>query len=353
MTHSWVTSLLKWYSTSKREMPWREISNPYYTWISEMMLQQTQVATVIPYFNRFIQTFPNIKSLADSDLQVVLKCWEGLGYYSRARNLHKAAKIIVNEYDAKLPSDFVELQTLPGIGPYCAAAITSIAFYNPVPVVDGNVLRVFTRFWGIFDDIRQNKVKHILFEKLSAYIKDVNASDFNQAIMECGALICTPKNPNCECCPLSATCFAYVSQKQSELPVKSKSSPTPHYDIAVALIKYGDKVLIAKRNDNQMLGGLWEFPGGKVEANESIQDTVIREVREELSLDINVDQKITVIKHAYSHFKISMYAFWCSLLTPIGDVKTHETLKWVHPIDFKDYPFPKANIKLFDYLKSV
>ena len=182
MSH-WVKSLLTWYDTNQRQLPWRTNPSPYKTWISEMMLQQTQVATVIDYFNRFLTQFPTVNDLANANEQTVLKCWEGLGYYSRARNLHKAAKLIVTQHQSQLPQHYEELQTLPGIGPYCGAAITSIAFGHPVPVVDGNVLRVFTRFWGIFDDITQPKVKTMLFHKLEHYIDGTNPADFNQAIM--------------------------------------------------------------------------------------------------------------------------------------------------------------------------
>ena len=186
------------------------------------MLQQTQVDTVIPYFNRFVARFPTVEDLAKADLQDVLKLWEGLGYYSRARNLHKAA-----QFD--LPADYDELQKLPGIGPYCAAAIASIAFGQPVPVVDGNVLRVFARFWGIFDDIRKTKVRNVLFEKLKPFIAEENPSDFNQAIMEIGALICKPKSPKCAECPLNTDCFAHNANQTDKLPFKSASKPVPHY----------------------------------------------------------------------------------------------------------------------------
>ncbi|RAP29903.1 A/G-specific adenine glycosylase [Candidatus Marinamargulisbacteria bacterium SCGC AG-343-D04] len=350
MNSGWVSTLLSWYHSNKRSMPWRDNPIPYYVWISEMMLQQTQVATVIPYFNRFIDRFPTVEKLAEADLQDVLKCWEGLGYYSRARNLHKAAKCVVEDHQSWLPSSYEDLQTLPGIGPYCAAAITSIAYQNPVPVVDGNVFRVFTRFWGIFDDIRLPKVRKVLFEKLSVYIKDVCPSDFNQAIMECGALVCTPKNPSCEECPLACDCFAKSAHKQVELPVKLKAPPTPHHTIVVGLIKHGDKVLIAKRKETQMLGGLWEFPGGKVEKGEALEEALSREIQEEVRLTVSVGDKIGVIKHAYSHFKISMHAFWCEVESGLENLVLSKSLKWVKVSDFSDYPFPKANQKLFDCL---
>jgi A/G-specific adenine glycosylase len=327
-------------------MPWRSNPIPYYVWISEMMLQQTQVDTVIPYFKRFITTFPDVFSLASADQEKVLKCWEGLGYYSRARNLHKAAKAIVETRGSQIPSTFEDLQTLPGIGPYCAAAIASIAFEEPVPVVDGNVLRVFTRFWGIFEDIKQPKVRLLLFEKLKPYIQTCKPSDFNQAIMELGALICKPKSPTCLICPLQSECLAYQTQAVHLLPVKSKADPVPHYTIAVGVIWKDGDILIGKRKTEQMLGGLWEFPGGKQQENETLEDTVKREVYEETSLDIRVLNKLTVVKHAYSHFKITLHAYTCAYISGTPTPNSTDELRWVKPDTLLNLPFPKANIHI-------
>lgn len=346
----WVKSLLTWFATEQRPMPWRETPSAYGTWISEMMLQQTQVSTVIPYFKRFMTQFPTIDALAEADEQQVLKAWEGLGYYSRARNLHKAAKMLVRDYNSQLPEDYDELQKLPGIGPYCAAAITSIAFSNSVPVVDGNVLRVFTRFWGIFDDIRHNVVKEMLFHKLSHFVTQANPSDFNQAIMECGALICTPKQVKCNCCPISRDCFAFNNKKVDELPFKSKKPPTPHYTIAIGVVFCKGKVLIGQRKTDQMLGGLWEFPGGKQEDNEVLEQTVRRELLEECNIVVDVKHCIKVVKHAYSHFKITLHAFHCDYVSGTLESKSAEQLRWVRVDELDEYPFPKANKAVLDVL---
>ena len=205
---TWRDQLLNWFNEHQREMPWRSNPLPYNVWVSEIMLQQTQVDTVIPYFNRFLDRFPTVHDLAKAPQDDVLKLWEGLGYYSRARNLHKAAKHVSQELNGELPSDYEGLQTILGIGPYCAAAITSIAFGNPVPVVDGNVFRVFTRFWGIYEDIKLPTTRKMLFDRLTPEIQHVNPSSFNQGIMELGALVCSPKQPKCSSCPLSSDCFA-------------------------------------------------------------------------------------------------------------------------------------------------
>tara|TARA_Y100000591_G_scaffold328299_1_gene354510 strand:- start:223 stop:1365 length:1143 start_codon:yes stop_codon:yes gene_type:complete len=346
----WVRSLLTWFSKHQREMPWRRNPSPYHTWISEIMLQQTQVVTVIPYFQRFIQSFPSLESLAKADQDDVLKHWEGLGYYSRARNLHKTAQLLVESYQAVMPSDFEELQRLPGIGFYTAAAISSIAFEKPVPVVDGNVLRVFTRFWGIYDDIRHNQVKTMLFHKLESYIKEAKPSDFNQAIMECGALICQPQSPSCMVCPLQQDCFAYANHKQAELPVKSPAKTVPTLDVVVGVVIHDNQLLIAKRPDDKMLGGLWELPGGKIESKESPEQALQRELKEEVNLDVCVGKKLVSVKHAYSHFKINLHAYECEIIRGIPVALSAIEIKWVFFDDLKQYAFPKATIKIFDWI---
>jgi A/G-specific adenine glycosylase len=349
---NWVFKLESWFNKSQRTMPWRTHSSPYYTWISEIMLQQTQVVTVIPYFERFITLFPTLEDLAKANQDSVLKAWEGLGYYSRARNLHKAAKVICESFNGIIPNDYTEIQKIPGIGPYTGAAIVSIAYEIPVSVVDGNVLRVFSRFWGIYDDIRLPKVRDVLFKKLNAYVGQIKPSVFNQAIMELGALICTPKKPKCTDCALGDDCFANKFLKQTDLPVKSKSKPVPTYNIVVGLIYFNNKLLIAKRKEEKMLGGLWEFPGGKINDNESEKQALIREVQEEVNLDITITQKLGTIKHAYSHFKINLHAYICSSITKEAVAISASKLEWINENKLDNYAFPTANKKLFKLLKK-
>lgn len=352
MNESWPSALLDWFDVNQREMPWRSNPQPYYTWVSEVMLQQTQVDTVIPYFHRFVSKFPTVNDLAKAPIDDVLKLWEGLGYYSRARNLHKAAQEVVH-LGGHLPQTYEALQTLSGIGPYAAAAIASIAFGVPVPVVDGNVLRVFSRFWGIFEDIRMPKVRLLLFQRLTPYIQDVKPGDFNQAIMELGALVCSPKKPNCSVCPLQKDCLAYNTSQVDLLPYKSKGKAVPHYTIVVGVVFKEGKVLIAKRKADQMLGGLWEFPGGKQEPNESLEQTVMREIYEETGLRIHVQNQLCVVKHAYSHFKITLHAYRCSYVSGIPKPKSSDGLEWVAVSDLSEYAFPMANKKVLDVLKLL
>ncbi len=349
---TWESRLIDWFKANQRVMPWRSNPQPYYVWVSEMMLQQTQVDTVIPYFNRFITRFPTVKSLAEAPLDDVLKLWEGLGYYSRARNLHKAAGIVVQGHKSILPSDYDELQTLPGLGPYCAAAITSIAFGHPVPVVDGNVLRVFTRFWGIFENITKQTTRKMLFNRLISSVESVDPSDFNQGIMELGALVCTPRNPTCDSCPLQSDCVAYATGHILKLPVKDKAKPVPHYNISVGVVWLNNKVLIGKRKEDQMLGGLWEFPGGKHEEGEEFSDTCVREIKEETGLAIEIEKQYCIVKHAYSHFKITLHAFKCQVLGGELEAKSASELKWVSLDDVDTYAFPKANKVVLEHLSK-
>lgn len=350
---TWVLNLCTWFKQFKRPMPWRDNPQAYDVWISEIMLQQTQVSTVIAYFNRFMKQFPNIESLAKANLDDVLKCWEGLGYYSRARNLHKAAKVISENFKGIIPNNYHQLQSIPGIGPYSAAAIGSIAYEIAVPVIDGNVLRVFTRFWGIVDDIRQSHVKTMLFEKLSPYIKKAKPSVFNQAMMELGALICTPLSPKCDQCPIFKFCYAYKNHCQDSLPFKSKAKKTPTLDVVVGVIMKKNYFLIAKRPTNKMLGGLWELPGGKIEKNETPEIALIREIKEEVNLDVHVTQKLATIKHSYTHFHLRMHAYLCKIIQGNEKPNCSDQLAWINDNDLDNYAFPKANLKLFDVIKNV
>lgn len=342
----WPKRLVAWFHAHQRRMPWRDQPEPYRVWVSEVMLQQTQVDTVIPYFSRFIARFPDVRTLAAADLQQVLKLWEGLGYYSRARNLHAAATRVCEKFNATLPDTYEGLQELPGIGPYIAAAIASIAFGRPVPVVDGNVLRVFARFWGIEADIRDPRTRTTLFDRLTPMIAMCDPSAFNQAMMELGALICSPKSPKCGQCPLKADCMAAATGRTLELPFKSRKAPVPHHEIAVGVVWRDGKVLIARRKENQMLGGLWEFPGGKIKPKEGAAEAVVRELREETGLAVRPLHKYCTVRHAYTHFKITLHAYACEAASGLAVARESDEVRWVTPTELQDYPFPTANRKV-------
>ncbi len=310
------------------------------------MLQQTQVVTVIPYFDRFVARFPSFKALAAADLQEVLKQWEGLGYYSRARNLHQAARAVDEKYAGNPPRTAADLREFPGIGAYTAAAIASIAFGEPVPSVDGNVLRVCSRLWGIETPMRDKALADDVRARLTPLIRTVNPSHFNQAMMETGALICKPRNPLCDQCLLSRYCVAFKTNRTGELPVVEKAGKVPHYHIAVGVIWKKGRILIARRAEKQMLGGLWEFPGGKQGKGEKLEQTVIREIEEETGLKVRVGPPYATVKHAYSHFKITITAFRCDWLSGRAIPRASVELKWIPPADLSRYPMPRANRRL-------
>lgn len=315
------------------------------------MLQQTQVNTVIPYYNRFLEAFPTVHDLATADQQQVLKLWEGLGYYSRGRNLHQAAKMVVEEFNGHLPDSYNEITSLKGIGPYSAAAILSIAFQKNHAVVDGNVIRVLTRYAGIKEDIRSAKVKNRVQDLADDLLSKTDPGNFNQAIMELGATVCTPKNPRCEACPVSSNCIAYKTAETDQIPYKSKAKKVPHHQIGVGLIVNDQgELLIALRPNDVMLGGLWEFPGGKKEKSESIKQTVSRELEEELGVMVEVFGRYQKLKHAYSHFKITLHAYWCKITDGKPIPKSSMEIKWVSLSEIEQYPFPKANKTLIEGL---
>lgn len=344
-------AILDWYAEHKRPMPWRETKDPYKIWISEIMLQQTRVDQAWPYFERFISEFPTVFDLAEAEQQSVMKAWEGLGYYSRARNLHAASKAIVSDYDGNLPEDYDEIIKLKGIGPYSAAAITSIAFGKANAVVDGNVIRVITRYFGIEDDVRSTKTTRLVQSHVDEMISQDFPADFNQGLMEIGSTVCTPSNPDCTNCPISFECVATKTAKTDVIPYKSPAKKKPHKHIGVGIIEQEDgKVLIALRPENVMLGGLWEFPGGKQEEGETIQQTVERELHEELGVEVKAFKEFMKLKHVYSHFSITMHAFLCHLISGEPTAKSSQEIRWVEISELQQYPFPKANKQLTERL---
>jgi A/G-specific adenine glycosylase len=298
-----VPLLLAWWDAGHADLPWRRRDgDPYATWIAEVMLQQTQVATVIPYYERWMARFPTVEALAAASLDEVLKMWEGLGYYSRARNLHAAAQTVVAEHDGRLPHTVPALRRLKGIGPYTAGAIASIAFARPAPVVDGNVTRVLSRLADLTADVTETKTKRVLWQRAASLVPQERPGDFNQALMELGQRICLPAAPRCHRCPLAAHCLARQRGTQLERPVRPPRKNTPHYQVAAGVIWRDDgRFLIAQRPLDGLLGGLWEFPGGKQDAGETLSQALRRE--------IPVGEQFTRVRHAYTHFRITLHAF--------------------------------------------
>jgi len=345
--------LLAWYDDHKRQMPWRETKDPYAIWVSEIMLQQTRVDTVRAYYRRFLDAFPTVEDLADANRDEVLKLWEGLGYYSRARYLHEAAAQVVEEHNGEVPETMDAIRDLKGIGPYTAAAVLSIAYQKPHAVLDGNVARLLTRIYAIDADSTSSTTKRHLRRLANELLAPDRPADFNQAMMELGSTVCTPTSPDCPACPVSAVCRAHDAGDEEAYPVTPESKPVPHHDIAVALIFDDDgRLLIQRRPDEGQLAGLWEFPGGKYEedTDDSMEAACRREIREELGVDIAIDEPFYTLKHAYTHFKITLHAFRCRITDGAPIAREDQPMAWVTLDELEDYAFPRANGKLIDEL---
>ena len=318
------------------------------------MLQQTQVSTVVPYYERFISRFPDIDALATASPDDVLKAWEGLGYYSRAHNLHRTAQIVVNDFDGYFPSGVERLCKLPGIGYYTAGAIASLAFGQDAPVLDGNLIRVFSRLFDIDDDITVSQTKHRLWALAEEMLPAGRAGLWNEGLMELGRRVCTPKSPHCNACPLTLHCEARKLGTQDDRPVRRRKAAVPHYNVTAAVIRQpDDRVLIAQRPLDGMLGGLWEFPGGKQQPGETLPECLLREIREELGIEISVGQQITAIKHAYTHFRITLYAFVCSHVSGTPQAIECADWVWVKLKDLDNYAFPATDRKIIVVLRSL
>ncbi len=345
--------LLKWYTQEGRSLPWRDDPAPYAVWVSEIMAQQTRLETVIPYYQRWMAQFPNIASLAAASQQEVLNAWEGLGYYSRARNLHKAAGIVADKYNGALPEDKSTLLSLPGIGRYTAGAILSIAFGQDEAVVDGNVKRVYARLFVVDAWINTSAGEKEIWALAEEHLPAGQAADYNQALMDLGAMVCLPRSPNCAVCPLADLCQAHLSGRVDEFPVKQAKKKTPHYIVTAAVI-HGENntVLITQRPQDAMLGGMWEFPGGKQEPGESLEDCLKREILEELACRIEVRQPVGAFKHAYTHFKVTLHAFHAELRSDTIELRYHQDARWIPLADLDEIPMGKIDRMISDQLQA-
>jgi A/G-specific adenine glycosylase len=338
-----TNALLKWYRENARDLPWRRSSDPYAIWVSEIMLQQTRVETVIPYFQRWMERFPTLEDVADAEEDQVLGLWEGLGYYSRARNLHRATRMVREEYSGMLPKDPEALRNLPGIGRYTAAALSSIAFGKDAAALDGNIRRVLTRYFDISSPLGTAETERVLWNLVEENLPPGQAGSYNQALMELGALICTPASPSCSRCPLASACLAKRAGIQEERPVRAKKDPLPHLQVTAAVFRENRRVLLAKRPPEGLLGGMWEFPGGKQEPDESLPDALIREIWEEFQVEISVEEKIGVYHHAYTHYKVTLHAFSCTLPSRELQLTYHTAAEWVPLQALQDYPMGKLD----------
>jgi len=342
------TRLLNWYNKNKRILPWRLSGlSPYAVWVSEIMLQQTRVETVIPYYEKWLRLFPTVEALAKASEHDVLNTWEGLGYYSRARNFHKAAKLVVEKYNGELPRDLDELRKLPGIGRYTVGALASIVFGMDEPALDGNLKRVYARLFDVSEPIDSTEGEKILWQLAKENLPKGKAADFNQALMDLGAMICVPKKPRCLICPVIKECKARAHGTQDLLPVKKpKKVVSYHIHAAVVIVKKG-KVLLAQRPSNGLLGGMWEFPNGRVDENPA--EGLAKVLKSEYNLRLRkkrTNKIVGIIQHTYTHLKVTVHAFE-------GEMESDpqsENLRWVALKALGDYPMGRIDRKIADMI---
>ncbi len=339
-----LTLLLKWYGAQKRDLPWRKTQDPYAIWLSEVMLQQTQVATVLPYYHRFLARFPHVHALADAHEDDVLRLWQGLGYYQRARQLVPAARFVLSL--GEWPRTVEGLAALPGVGRSTAGAIASFSFGLRAPILDGNVRRVWWRLGALPYPAGQSS-DGVLWTISEAAVSRRDPAQVNQALMELGATLCTPRAPACTRCPVARHCEAKGLGEPERFPPRKASKPKPRLNVSLALIFRGDEFLVAKRPSEGMLGGLWELPGGKWEPGESAEAAVVRELREELGVEVTVGMAFPSVAHAYTHFSVRLHPFFCHLVEGQKPV-SGQSLRWIKREDIPYLAFPTGTLKVFD-----
>jgi len=336
--------LLSWYRRNQRSLPWRKTSDPYRIWISEIMLQQTQVDTVIPYYHRFLKAFPTVSPLARAPMQAVLKVWENLGYYSRARNIHAAARMIMEKFDGRIPDNLEEIKSLPGIGLYTAGAILSIAYGQALPAVDDNVRRILFRLFAIRKPMDDAQVKKQLQQLATSLIPAKHPGDFNQALMDLGATVCKAKNPDCSRCPVANLCQARLHDLQSVLPITRKAPAIPRRLAAAAVIRNSKgMLLVVQRPTSGLLASLWKLPGGFVETGENIESSLRRSVKEELGISIRTGKQLPSVNHTYTHFRITLQAYECRLLKGIPKPLGCQNWQWASQTDLRKLPLSKID----------
>jgi len=343
-------ALLSWYRTHRRDLPWRREPDLYHTLVAEFMLQQTRVDQALPYYERWMRAFPTLDALAAAPLGRVMKRWEGLGYYHRAKNLHATAKRLATL--KKISPD--DLSDCPGIGPYTYAAIGSIAFGAPLPVVDGNVNRVVARLLMLPASPKEKAGREVIEAWQARNLTPEAPGDWNQALMELGATVCLPGQPDCGTCPLRAVCQVRKRGIPADYPVTSPKKPVPHRHIAAGIIRRADgRILIAQRLPKGLLPNLWEFPGGKRERGECLSECCRREIREELGIEVQVGRQRMRVRHAYSHFAITLHVFDCRYVKGRPKTLGCQAWKWVRVTALRRYPFPGANQPILDVLTNV
>jgi len=341
--------LIAWYRTHHRRLPWRASTDPYKIWVSEVMLQQTTVKAVVPYFERWMRLFPDLFALARAPLQRILRAWQGLGYYQRARNLHRAARLLVRRHGGRVPNDEKTLRRLPGFGPYTTAAVMSLAFGRPLPVIDANARRVLMRVVGLAGEASARNDR-VLREYLHGVFPDKTPGLFNQAIMELGALVCRNRNPQCLICPVLDYCRAAREGNQEVTP-RPRKRTTKKIKAVVAVIEHRGRFLIQKRPPAGLFAGLWEFPGGKINWGESREEALRREVQEEVGAEVQNVRFLTTVNHAYTNFRVTLHVFKAELKR--FPPRPGPDRRWVSLSAIRRYPMPSGSAQIVNVLTQA
>jgi len=337
--------LLEWFKKNGRDLPWRRTRDPYAIWVSEIMLQQTQVNTVIPYYHNFLKAFPTRNHLAKADLSKVLKVWEGLGYYARARNLHRASQVVLNRFHGIIPNNLNDLLSLPGIGRSTAGAILSFAFQKEAPILDGNAKRVISRLFALLDNPAKGKTENLLWKISESLIPKGFSNPFNQALMDLGSMLCTPREPQCTKCPLCDLCTGKASGEPERFPTKTIRKKIPHIEAISAVIQRNGKVLLKQRPPEGLLGGLWEFPNWPLEEKKDFKEYLRQKVKSEIGLRVKSKEPIGSFHQTYSHFKLTLHVFHCQYLN--GKAKG----KWVPVRNLPLLPMSKLHRRIANTLE--
>jgi A/G-specific adenine glycosylase len=344
-------ALLDWFAANARDLPWRRTLDPYQVWLSEIMLQQTQMDRAVGYFERFLERFPDISSLDAAGEDEVLKLWEGLGYYSRARNLRKAARQVMERHGGTFPRSAQDIRALPGVGPYTAGAIASVAYNEPLPAVDANVLRVFSRLLDLDEPVDVPAVRRRIEAAAARLLDPLDARGFNQALMELGALVCAPRSTRCPECPLDEFCLARKRGTQEIRPVLRPGPEIIRINMACGVLASRGRFYIQKRRPDDVWPGLWEFPGGVLEQGETPEQALVREVREETSLDVRPRSKIAVVRTSYTRYRITLHGFFCQVDAPVDPESAFRLneateARFVLPEEISRYAFPSGHARL-------
>jgi A/G-specific adenine glycosylase len=351
--HPITSKLLRWYSRHSRDLPWRHTLDPYPIWISEIMLQQTQVETVIPYYLRFLKRFPSVRALAEARTDEVLKIWENLGYYTRARNLHAAAREIATRGGGRLPQNRKALLALPGIGEYTANAILSIAFAQPAAAIDGNVSRVISRLFALRRPLGSLESREQVRKRANHLLSKKHPGHFNQAMMDLGATVCTPRTPACLSCPLRGLCMAKRLELQEKIPAsRKKPTPSRKHMTAAIILDRKKRVLVVQRPASGLLGGLWKFPGRERGSKEALEEALVRTVQEELGLRVRVLKAMASVKHAYTHFRVTFHVYRCAVVRGRARFLEGHHGKWVSVEELRTLALSKAERKILAALHS-